>query len=82
MADINVLEIKLEESIENSEIQEKLERTKDEINAEIQEITDRLVEEFEVHLKEGEGYQNIFVKSEQLITTEDYFQIKIIQILM
>lgn len=78
MADIHVPEIKLEESIENSEIQEKLERTKEEINTEIQKITDKLVEEFESHLEEEEGYQDIVVNSERLATTEDYFTLKLI----
>lgn len=78
MANISVPEIKLEETVENSEIQEKLERTKDEINAEIQKITDQLVEEFEAHLEEKEGYQDILVKSEVLATTEDYFTLKLI----
>ena len=78
MADIKVPEIQLEESVENSEIQEKLERTKDEINAEIQKITDQLVEEFEANLGEEEGYQDIIVKSERLATTEDYFTLKLI----
>lgn len=78
MADIKVPEIQLEESVENSEIQEKLERTKDEINAEIQRITNGLVEEFEAHLGEEEGYQDVMVKSEVLATTEDYFTLKLI----
>ena len=56
MADITVPEIKLDEAAQDSDVQEKLEQTADEINAEIQEITDRLVEEFEANIDE-EGYQ-------------------------
>ncbi len=58
-------------------MQEKLEQTADEINAEIQEITDRLVEEFEANIDE-EGYQDVTVKSEVLATTADYFTLKLI----
>lgn len=78
MADIQVPEIELEESAENTQIQENLERTKDEINTEIQEITDKLIKEFEAHIEEEEGYQDVVVKGERLATTEDYFTLKLI----
>ena len=78
MADIKVPEIKLEESAEDHQVQENLERTKDEINAEIQKITEELIEEFEAHIEEEEGYQDIVVKGERLATTEDYFTLKLI----
>lgn len=77
MADITVPEIKLDEAAQDSDVQEKLEQTADEINAEIQEITDRLVEEFEANIDE-EGYQDVTVKSEVLATTADYFTLKLI----
>lgn len=78
MADINVPEIKVSELPENSEVQEKLTRTTEEINAEIQKITDDLIKEFEANLKYEEGYQDIMVKSEVLATTPDYFTLKLI----
>lgn len=78
MAHIEVPEIKVEEQAADSGIQEKLERTTDEINAEIREITDKLVEKFETHLEEEEGYQDIIVKSEVLATTQDYFTLKLL----
>lgn len=78
MADIEVPEIKLDEQIENSEVKENLERTTEEINAEIRKITDELVEQFETHLEAEEGYQDIVVKSEVLATTQDYFTLKLI----
>lgn len=77
IADIEVPEIKLEETLEDSKASEKLERTTDEINVEIQEITNELVEHFEKHLEEEQGYQEIIVKSNVLATTQDYFTLKL-----
>lgn len=76
-ADIEVSEIKPAQEIENSDVKENLERTTTEINAEIQRITEELIEEFETHLEEKEGYQEIIVKSEVLMTAEDYFTLKL-----
>lgn len=78
MADIEVPEIKLDEQVADSEVQEKLERSAEEINAEIQKITDKLIEEFEANLEYEEGYQDIVVKSEILATETDYFTLKLI----
>lgn len=78
MADIEVPEIRQEEQLENSTLQENLDRTTAEINAEIQEITDNLIAEFETNLKEEMGYQDIMVTSKVLATTPDYFTLKLI----
>ncbi len=78
MADIQVPEIKQEEQVENSTLQENLDRTTAEINAEIQEITDNLITEFETNLKNEWGYQDVVVTSEVLATTPDYFTLKLI----
>lgn len=78
VADIEVPEIKLDEQVADSEVQEKLERSAEEINAEIQKITDKLIEEFEANLEYEEGYQDIVVKSEILATETDYFTLKLI----
>lgn len=77
-ADIEVPEIQIDEPIADSEIQEKLEKTTDEINAEIQEITGEIIERFEVYLEDEQGYQDVIVNSEVLATTEDYFTLKLI----
>lgn len=50
----------------------------DEINSEIQRITDQIVAEFEESLKNEEGYQEVVVKHEILVTTEEYFTLKLI----
>lgn len=78
MADIEVPEIKLDEEVTDSEVKEKLERSTEEINAEIQKITDELIEEFEANLEYEEGYQDVVVKSEILATEADYFTLKLI----
>lgn len=81
-ADIEVPGIKpveIEGSGENnSEVQENLDKTTEEINAEIQKITDDLIREFEANLDEEMGRQDILVKSEILTTTPDYFTLKLI----
>lgn len=77
IADVEVPEIKLEEAIEDSEVPEQLERTTDEINMEIQKITNELIERFETHLEDEQGYQEIIVKSNILATTQDYFTLKL-----
>ena len=82
MADIEVpeiqAEIKLDEQPKDSAVQENLDRTTAEINAEIQSITENLIQEFENNLKMEQGYQDVVVKSEVLATTPDYFTLKLL----
>lgn len=78
IADIEVPEIVLDEQVENSDAPETLERSLEEINAEIQGITDEIVKQFETYLEEEEGYQDVIVKSEILATTEEYFTLKLL----
>ncbi len=81
-ADIEVPEIKPVEiesnGAEDREVQEKLDKTAEEINAEIQKITDDLIQEFEANLDEEMGHQDLLVKSEILTTTPEYFTLKLI----
>lgn len=67
-----------EQTTDDSKVQENLKKTTEEINAEIQEITDKIVAEFEENLESEGGYQDIVVKHEVLTTTEDYFTLKLI----
>ena len=55
MADIEVPEIKPEPQAGHDTLQENLNRTTAEINAEIQAITDNLIKEFEANLKNEWG---------------------------
>lgn len=57
---------------------ETIQKTTEEINREIQQITDQIIGEFEENLKYEEGYQDIMVKSEVISTTEKYFTLKLI----
>lgn len=65
---------------EESEAQkeETLQKSMDEINEEIQAITEPFIETFKESLSYEDGYQNITVKSEVINTTRDYFTLKLI----
>lgn len=63
---------------ENMRKEETLQKTAEEINAEIAQITDQIISEFEESLKYEEGYQNVQVTSEVLGTTKQYFTLKLI----
>lgn len=63
---------------EEQNVRNHLEKTTEEINAEIEEITNNLIEEFETHMQEEMGYQDLIVKSEILTTTQDYFTLKLL----
>ena len=83
MADIEVPELKIpemkiDELAADAAVKENLERSTEEINEEIQKITDELVENFEANLEYEEGYQDVIVKSEILATGADYFTLKLI----
>lgn len=77
-ADIDVPGIQIADQTGDSEVQENLNRTVEEINAEIERISEGMIAEFEAGLKGEEGYQDLLVKSEVLATTQDYFTLKLI----
>lgn len=70
-------EAMLEEEASNQK-EEALQKSMDEINAEIQEITEPFIEEFTANLEEEWGYQDIIIQSEVVNTTQDYFTLKLI----
>lgn len=76
-ADIKVPGIQLDGQLKDSKQQENLEHTANEINAEIQQITDTIVKDFEDNLKNEDGYQNVMVDSEVVATTADHFTLKL-----
>ena len=78
MADIQVPEIQVSDQADTGEVQDKLNKTTEEINAEIQRISEDLIAEFEAGLEYEEGYQDVVVNSEVLTTTQDYFTLKLI----
>ena len=77
-ANIEVPEVELQEEVADSQKQETLEKTAEEINQEIQKITDELVSEYKTYLENEEGYKEVVVNSEVLATTEDYFSLKLL----
>lgn len=79
MADISVPELTVGElETEQATEQEILKKTTEEINAEIQKITDQMVTEFEDNLQYKEGYQDMLVKHEILNSTDKFFTLKLI----
>lgn len=77
-ADVEVPEIMVEENTTDLTTQDNLGKSVEEINQEIQHITDEIVAEFKTNLEQEEGYQEVVVTSEILTTTEDYFTLKLI----
>ena len=65
-----------EESLQAKE--DALEKSMDEINLEIQAITEPFVEEFKANLENEQGYQDLIIKSEVVNTTDEYFTLKLI----
>ncbi|MGN0346078.1 MAG: DUF3298 domain-containing protein [Lachnospiraceae bacterium] len=63
---------------EDEQVQDNLLQTTEEINAEIQQITDKIIADFEANLMYEEGYQDVLVESEVLTQTEDYFTLKLL----
>lgn len=77
MANVKIPELKVDGYTKKNKKQEKLLNTTEEINAEIQKITDKLVKEFEESIEQNNVYQNIEVNSEIVATTDDYFTLKL-----
>ncbi len=67
------------QSVEQTETDtaEQIKLTTEEINAEIEKTTQKMIAEFEEGLKAEEGYQNMSVSSEILATTDSYFTLKL-----
>ena len=65
-----------EESMQVKE--QMLEKSMEEINAEIETITESLIEEFKANLEREEGYQDLMVESEVVNTTENLFTLKLL----
>lgn len=76
-ADVEIPELVVEKEPQEAKPEEILENTTDEINAEIQEITNELLNEFTNHMREELGYKELIVKSEVLVTTQEYFTLKL-----
>lgn len=76
-ADIDVAKLKVEQITADKELQKKLEHTIDNINEEVEKITDEIIEHFETYMHDEMDYQDIVVKSEVLKTTQNYFTLEL-----
>jgi hypothetical protein len=74
-ADVEVSKIAVDTEADTG-VQEEAQKSADEVNAQIQKITDQYVRTFEEEM-EKEGYRDIVVKSERVKTSEDYFTLKL-----
>ena len=61
-----------------NEKKENLQKSMEEINAEIWTITEPFIEEFKTNLENEEGYQDLIVESEVINSTSEYFTLKLI----
>jgi hypothetical protein len=74
-ADVDVPKITADKEADIG-VQEEAQKSADEVNEEIEKITNRYVRTFKKKMKKA-GYQDIVVKSEQVNTSEDYFTLKL-----
>lgn len=77
-ADIEVPNVVVDDELVSADNADTIKKTTEEINTEIEEITDELIKEFETYAEDELGYQDVMVKSEVLKTTPDYFTLKLI----
>ena len=76
-ADVEIPELVVEVESQEVRPETSLENTIDEIDAEIREITNELLNEFGNYMREELGYKELIVKSEVLVTTQEYFTLRL-----
>lgn len=77
-AEVHVGEIGVNENAKaDKQVKQNAKQSAQEINAEVQKLTDQYVKEFQANLAD-EGYQDMLVKSENVLTTDNYFTLKLI----
>ena len=76
-ADVEIPELVTDAQSQNEQYQDELGNTTDEINAEIQEITRKLLDEFVDHMRNELGYKELVVRSEVVPTAPTYFTLKL-----
>ena len=84
IADISVAKLEVEEAVleevaleEDTLTETALEESVDEINAEIEQITNQLIAEFETFMEEEQGYQELIIENEVVAKTEEYFTLNL-----
>lgn len=77
-ADVKVAKLEIEEMVDEENIPDTLHGSMQEINMQIEEITDTLIAEFETQVQEETGYHDLVVKSEVVADNEKYFTLKLL----
>lgn len=67
----------VEEAIDVA-VEEKLNNSMEEINVQLEEITEKLIAEFETHVQEEMGYHDLVVKSEVIADNDKYFTLRLL----
>jgi len=79
-ADVEVPQIVVEdmgESAEGTDEDDQLQETLDQVNFDIEEMTDRLIEEFKASAELGESYGGLEIHHETVTDNEQYFTLKL-----
>ncbi len=77
-ADVEVLMLAVDPWVEGGQLQGNLEKTTEEINGEIQTLTEELLNDFrESMVGDGMEYRDLVIHSEVIATTGEYFTLKV-----
>lgn len=75
-ANVDVPKVRVSSDVNSPETVSNAKKSSEEINDEIQELTDEWMKKFQKNMKK-KGYQNIRIDSEVVSTTQDYFTLKL-----
>ncbi len=76
-ADLEIPQLVLDENVVDEEVKEELGQVTEEINQEISEIAKEMIAEFEMYLEQEKGYFDVVVASDIIVSTEEYFVLKL-----
>ena len=76
-AELDIPEIVIDDQIQDERLRSVLEDTTNEMNSEIQNLSNELLDEFVNHMRDELGYKELIVKSEVVATTQEYFTLKL-----
>ena len=76
-AELDIPEIVIDDQLQDERIRSVLEDTTNEMNSEIQKLSNELLDEFVSYMRDELGYKELIVKSEVVTTTQEYFTLKL-----
>lgn len=76
-AELDIPEIVIDDQLQDERIRSVLEDTTNEMNSEIQKLSNELLDEFVSYMQDELGYKELIVKSEVVTTTQEYFTLKL-----